>query len=119
MQQLILVLHVIFSVTLVSLILIQHGKGADAGASFGGGMSGSMFGSQGATPFLVKVTGLVAALFIVTSLTLGFMAYRQQAAAANLNAAGWQDNTPSVDANDSLIPVASDLTNPLTEKDKN
>ncbi len=73
MQQLILILHVLVSMTLIGLVLIQHGKGADVGASFGSGASNTMFGSAGSTPFLVKVTGFLAAIFFITSLSLSYL----------------------------------------------
>lgn len=73
MQQLILVLHVLVAVAIVALVLIQHGKGADVGAAFGAGASNTMFGSQGSTSFLMKVTALCAAIFFVTSLGLGYL----------------------------------------------
>jgi preprotein translocase subunit SecG len=77
MQQLTLILHVLTSIALIALVLLQYGKGADVGASFGSGASNTMFGSAGAVPFLTKVTGLLAAVFFVTSLGLGFMASQQ------------------------------------------
>lgn len=80
MQQLILVLHVLVAVCLVTLVLLQHGKGADMGAAFGSGASNTMFGSVGATPFLMKITILLAAIFFATSLTLGYLSAREQKA---------------------------------------
>jgi len=77
MQQLILTLHVLVSITIIILVLLQHGKGADAGAAFGSGSSNTMFGSTGATPFLVKLTAVLAATFFTTSLALGYFASRQ------------------------------------------
>jgi preprotein translocase subunit SecG len=74
MQQLILVFHALVALALIGLVLIQHGKGADVGASFGSGASQTVFGSQGSTSFLVKLTSVLAAIFFVTSLTLGYMA---------------------------------------------
>ena len=73
MQQLILVIHVLVAAAIVALVLIQHGKGADVGAAFGAGASNTMFGSQGSTSFLMKVTAALAAVFFATSLTLGYM----------------------------------------------
>lgn len=73
MQQIILILHVLVSISLVALVLLQHGKGADVGAAFGSGASNTMFGSAGSTPFLVKVTGLLAGIFFMTSLGLTYM----------------------------------------------
>lgn len=110
MQSLILVLHVLFSFSLIGLVLMQHGKGADAGASFGGGASNTMFGSQGSTPFLVKITALVAGLFIITSLILGYMSYHAEAPSSA---------APSVDSFDSALKsVASDVTEPVNEQKK-
>jgi preprotein translocase subunit SecG len=77
MQQLILIVHVLASLGLIALVLMQYGKGADVGAAFGSGASNTMFGSVGAVPFLTKITGLLAAVFFVTSLSLGFLASQE------------------------------------------
>lgn len=74
LQTLILFVHVITVVTLIVLILIQHGKGADAGAAFGGGASQTVFGSQGSTGFLTKFTAALAVVFFVTSFSLAIFA---------------------------------------------
>lgn len=73
MQQLITLLHIFAAIAVIALVLVQRGKGSDMGASFGAGASGTMFGSQGSTPFLVKITGILAMVFFVTSATLSFM----------------------------------------------
>lgn len=73
MQQLIVILHVLIAISIIGLILVQHGKGSGMGAGFGSGASGTMFGSQGATPFLVKLTGVLALLFFLTSGILSFL----------------------------------------------
>lgn len=73
MQQLILIIHVIIAMVLIGLVLIQHGKGADIGASFGSGASQTVFGSQGSATFLTKLTGALAFVFFITSLTLGYL----------------------------------------------
>lgn len=67
------VVHVLLTISLIGLVLIQRGKGADMGAAFGGGASNTMFGSQGAASFLTRTTGVVATLFFVTSLSLAYM----------------------------------------------
>lgn len=77
MQQLILLIHVFACITLITLVLMQHGKGADAGAAFGNGASQTVFGSRGATSFIVRVTVGVAVVFFITSLTLGYFAAHQ------------------------------------------
>ena len=76
MQQLILVIHVLAAVAIIALVLMQHGRGADVGASFGSGSSNTMFGSSGSMPFLMKVTAACAAVFFVTSLSLNYLASR-------------------------------------------
>lgn len=68
----IVIFHVLLSVTLIGLILIQHGKGADAGAAFGSGASATVFGSQGSASFLTRTTAVLATLFFVTCLTLAY-----------------------------------------------
>jgi preprotein translocase subunit SecG len=74
LQQLLLLFHVLISIALVTLVLLQQGKGAEMGASFGSGASQTVFGSQGASSFLFKLTGLFALLFFVSSLSLGYLA---------------------------------------------
>lgn len=73
MQQLILVLHVLSALALISLVLVQHGKGADVGASFGSGAANTMFGSSGPASFLMKLTGILAAVFFATSIGLAYI----------------------------------------------
>ncbi len=75
------VVHVLAALGLIGLVLIQHGKGADAGASFGGGGSQTVFGSAGSANFLTRATAVLAVVFFVTSLVLAWMA-RQEAEGA-------------------------------------
>ncbi len=77
MQSLVLGLHVLLAIGLVVLILMQQGKGAEAGASFGGGASNTVFGSLGPLGFLGKMTAWLAAGFFVTSLLLAYLATQQ------------------------------------------
>jgi len=76
MQTIILVAHVLIALALISLVLLQHGKGADMGAAFGSGASSTVFGSQGAGSFMTRTTAVLAALFFITSLSLAFLATR-------------------------------------------
>ncbi len=71
---LVLVVHVLAAAALIALILIQQGKGADAGAAFGSGASATVFGSRGSASFLTRSTGILAFVFFVTSLTLAYLA---------------------------------------------
>lgn len=72
MYTLVVILHVIVSVALILIILLQTGKGADIGAVFGGGSSQTLFGSSGPTSFLSKLTAAAAVIFMCTSLYLAY-----------------------------------------------
>jgi preprotein translocase subunit SecG len=79
MQQVVLGIHILVCFAIVVLVLLQHGKGADAGATFGGGQSSNtMFGSQGALPFLMKLTVVCATLFFASSLLLTYLPAHQK-----------------------------------------
>jgi len=69
----ILTIHVLVAVSIIFLVLLQHGKGADMGAAFGGGSSGSLFGSTGSANFLSRMTAGLATVFFLTSLGLAYM----------------------------------------------
>ena len=70
----VLVVHVLAGLGVIGLVLMQHGKGADMGAAFGSGASGSLFGSSGSANFLSRTTATLAAVFFVTSLSLSYLA---------------------------------------------
>jgi preprotein translocase subunit SecG len=72
-----LVVHLIAAIAIIGLVLLQHGKGADMGAAFGSGASGSLFGATGSANFLSRTTAVLAGLFFVTSLTLAYIASKQ------------------------------------------
>ena len=74
MENLILIIHVVASLAVIGLVLIQHGKGADAGAAFGGGSSGSVFGARGSSNFLTRATSISVTVFFCTSIALAFVA---------------------------------------------
>ena len=71
---LLFVLQVLVAVALIVLILVQHGKGADAGAAFGSGSSATVFGSSGSSSFLTKLTTALAVIFLGNSLLLAYLA---------------------------------------------
>ena len=73
---LVFVIHIIVSILLVITVLLQPGKGGDLGSMFGGGTSESIFGASGAVPFLTKVTRILAVIFMITSLSLGYFSAR-------------------------------------------
>lgn len=70
----ILLTHLLSALGVIGLVLVQHGKGADMGAAFGSGASGSLFGSTGSANFLSRATAVLAALFFATSLALAYVA---------------------------------------------
>ena len=69
---LLLVVQILAALVMIGLILIQHGKGADMGAAFGGGSSGSLFGASGSANFLSRSTSVLAAVFFVCTLALAY-----------------------------------------------
>lgn len=77
MYTILVVLHVLVSIALIGLVLIQHGKGADAGAAFGSGASGTVFGARGSANFLTRVTAWLAAAFFILSLALAYIVHGQ------------------------------------------
>jgi len=71
---LIVVVHVLSALGVIGLVLLQHGKGADVGAAFGGGASGSLFGATGSANFLSRATAVIAVVFFLSSLGLAYLA---------------------------------------------
>jgi preprotein translocase subunit SecG len=72
-QTLAVVVHVLLAASIIGLVLLQRGKGADAGAGFGAGASGTVFGARGSGSFLSRTTAIMATLFFVTSLGLSYL----------------------------------------------
>ncbi|MCC6474526.1 MAG: preprotein translocase subunit SecG [Burkholderiales bacterium] len=81
---LLLILHVLVAVAIIGLVLLQHGKGADVGASFGGGASGSLFGATGSANFLSRATAILASVFFLTSLGLAYLASHRTAGSGSV-----------------------------------
>ena len=77
MYSFVLVVHILLAILMIGLILVQHGKGADAGASFGGGGAATVFGASGSGNFMTRLTAILTALFFITSLTLAVYAKKQ------------------------------------------
>lgn len=78
METLVWVFHVIVAISVIALVLLQHGKGADMGAAFGSGSSGSLFGATGSANFLSRSTAVLATLFFLTSLGLAYYGLQQK-----------------------------------------
>jgi len=79
-----LYLHFICALAIIGLVLLQRGKGAEAGAGFGAGASGTVFGARGASTALSRATAILAALFMVTSLSLAYVGTRKSAPSSSL-----------------------------------
>lgn len=103
MQTILTVLQVFLAFGLIGLVLIQHGKGADAGAAFGSGASSTVFGSQGSGSFLSRATAILAALFFLTSMALAY--YAAQGGAPT----GLMDAVDQAPVGGSLVPESADV----------
>jgi preprotein translocase subunit SecG len=79
LQTLAVVFHVLLAVAIIGIVLLQRGKGADAGAGFGAGASGTVFGARGSANFLSRTTAVLATLFFLTSLGLTYLFSQQKA----------------------------------------
>src|SRR5690606_6338923 len=78
LQTIVLILHILVCLMIVGLVLLQRGKGAEAGTGFGAGASGTVFGARGSANFLSRTTALLATTFFVTSLALAYFSTEQQ-----------------------------------------
>jgi preprotein translocase subunit SecG len=107
LQTIVLVAHVGIALLIIGLVLLQRGKGADAGTGFGAGASGTVFGARGSATFFSRATGVLATLFFVTSLALAYLATQQTAPRSLL------ENAP---APQSVVPPpASEAPAPASE----
>ena len=105
LHSIVLVAHVFVALMIIGLVLLQRGKGAEAGTGFGAGASGTVFGARGSASFLSRATGLLATLFFITSLALAYLATQRTAPASLLEGAPEQTATPSTPP----APTASEL----------
>ena len=78
MESFVWMVHVIASLVVIGLVLLQHGKGADMGAAFGSGSSGSLFGASGSANFLSRATGVAVTVFFLTSMGLTYFSFSKQ-----------------------------------------
>jgi preprotein translocase subunit SecG len=97
-----MIIHFFCAAAIVALVLLQRGKGAEAGAGFGAGASGTVFGARGASTALSRATAVLAAIFMVTSLSLAYVGARKSGAPANSLLD--QLATPSTPANTTTVP---------------
>lgn len=98
----IVVVQVLSALAIIALVLVQHGKGADMGAAFGSGASGSLFGATGSSNFLSKSTGFAAVIFFSATLALAFVGGRQAG-----QGGGIMENLPAAPAVNQSAPPAN------------
>ena len=103
----ILVVHILLAVMIIGLVLLQRGKGAEAGAGFGAGASGTVFGARGTSTLFSKLTAAFAALFFLTSLTLAFLGSRQSAEPTSVLERAAQSQSSAPAATQSATPAAA------------
>src|ERR1700681_3713128 len=102
LKTLIIVVQLLSAFGVIGLVLLQHGKGADMGAAFGSGASGSLFGATGSSNFLSKSTGLAALIFFCATLGLVYLGSHRTAASG-----GVMDTVPAASAPAAAIPATS------------
>jgi preprotein translocase subunit SecG len=108
LQKTVLITHTLIALLIIVLVLLQRGKGADAGAAFGAGASGTVFGARGSGSFFSRATAVCATAFFITSLSLAYLSSQNSAAPSSL-----VDDTPV--AEEVVEAPASDM--PTIEQD--
>ena len=111
-----MVVHVLAALGVIGLVLLQHGKGADMGAAFGSGASGSLFGVSGSSNFMSRATAIFVAIFFSTSMTLAYIASHrgEQSSVINLQQ---KAVSPSTEAGKTQKPADAKPAEPSTAKD--
>ena len=110
-QTTVLIIHTLIALAIIGLILLQRGKGADAGAAFGAGASGTVFGSRGSGSFFSRATAVLATAFFATSLTLAFLSSQRTTAPESL-----LESVPAAEAEQmtpETLPVEDQTTEAL------
>ncbi len=105
----ILVVHVMVAIGLIALVLLQQGKGADAGAAFGSGASATVFGARGSASFLSRTTAVLATVFFVTSLSLAYLTTQKAPPASVMEAPAAASRAPAK-ATPNSVPQAPSPT---------
>lgn len=115
LESVVIILHLLGAIGIVVFVLLQQGKGAEAGASFGGGASGTVFGSQGSTTFFSRATAILATAFFLTSLGLAYVAKQKaqawddvglpQPAALEVQQQVLEEDVPVLEERESAAPA--------------
>ena len=104
-QKAVLIVHTLIALMIIVLVLLQRGKGADAGAAFGAGASGTVFGARGSASFFSRATAVFATLFFVSSLALAYLSSQASQAPTSL-----LEDAPAVEAAPEEVPPLSEET---------
>lgn len=102
-QTVMLIVHTLIALAIVALVLLQRGKGADAGAAFGAGASGTVFGARGSASFFSRSTAVLATAFFISSLTLAYMSSQRATTPESL-----LENAPAVETEAETLPAADE-----------
>ena len=113
LYNILLIVQLIVSLSIIALVLMQHGKGADAGAAFGGGASGSVFGSRGSGNFMSRATAILATIFFVNSLLLAWIVAHPEGSAPSVveSVVSTPANESSSVPSDVPVPAGTAVTN--------
>ena len=103
LQKAVLIAHTLIALLIIVLVLLQRGKGADAGAAFGAGASGTVFGARGSSSFFSRATAVCATAFFVSSLTLAYLSSQGSATPSSL-----LEDAPVVEVEADEVPELSD-----------
>lgn len=114
LHAIIIVIQVVTALMIIGLVLLQHGKGADMGAAFGSGASGSLFGASGSSNFLSRSTGFAAAVFFAATLALSFIGSRP----ASTSGAGVMDQVTTPAKPATAAPGTPDASKPQNKSNE-
>ena len=116
LQTIVLIAHIGIALLIIGLVLLQRGKGAEAGTGFGAGASGTVFGARGSATFFSRATGVLATMFFVTSLVLAYLVTQRRAPTSLLEQAPTTQTAPAPVAPplpaSSEVPSSSELPAP-------
>lgn len=120
MQAVLIVIHLFLALSIIGLVLIQHGKGADAGAAFGSGASATIFGARGSTSFLSHSTAIMAALFFTSSLALAYFSSQVTESQGIMKQlpTDKEKTVPASDKNENLSVPAATVDTKLNQETK-
>lgn len=107
-----MILHMFLCVGIIGLVLLQRGKGADAGAGFGAGASGTVFGARGSASFLSRTTAILATLFFATCLTLAYLGGKREVATSVVDRVTAETGSSSVSEPALQVPATPAVQQP-------